>query len=268
MNREDILIEVDELFQRINGENIRIFDASIAEDMYLAGHIPGAAYFNHEKFSDPNHRYEFMIPPEPLLAQQIGNAGISNDSEVVVYACGMLPYAVRAWWLLRYAGHTNVRILNGGLEAWKKAGGQVESEVRQYAPVTFRANADPAMLADKEEVLASIEKDDVAIVNVLPQVSYDASHIVGSICSSALELMEGMDSFRPTEELSEKLKGIARHNRIITYCGGGIAAAVNAAAHLMTGHTNVAIYDGSMYEWLGEGLPVNGDGKWELWKSG
>ena len=54
-------------------------------------------------------------------------------------------------------------------------------------------------------------------------------------------------------------------NRIITYCGGGIAAAVNAAAHLITGHENVAVYDGSMFEWLGEGLPTVGNGRWEIW---
>ena len=149
----------------------------------------------------------------------------------------------------------------------EKAGGQVEKEVRQYAPAAFKANLNPGMLAGKEEVLASIENEEVAIVNVLPQVSYEASHIVGSSCLSALDLMQGMDYLLPTEELSQKLKNVARHKRIITYCGGGIAAAVNAAAHLMTGHENAAIYDGSMYEWLGEGLPVNGNGNWEIWKN-
>ncbi|MBK6645425.1 MAG: sulfurtransferase [Anaerolineales bacterium] len=267
MKREEILIEADELLQKTNNQNMLVFDASITDDMYLMGHIPGAAYFDHERFSDPSHRYEFMISPGPLLAGQIGAAGISNDSEVIVYACGMLPYAVRAWWVLRYAGHTNVRILNGGLDAWKKAGGQVEKEVHQYAPAAFKANLNPGMLAGKEEVLASIENEEVAIVNVLPQVSYEASHIVGSSCLSALDLMQGMDYLLPTEELSQKLKNVARHKRIITYCGGGIAAAVNAAAHLMTGHENAAIYDGSMYEWLGEGLPVNGNGNWEIWKN-
>ncbi len=265
MKREEILIEAGELLERMGNNNIRIFDATITDDMYLMGHIPGAAFFNHELFSDPNNRYEFMISPETLLAEQIGNAGISNESEIVVYACGMLPYAVRAWWVLRYAGHTNVRVLNGGLDAWKKAGGQIEKEVRQYNPVTFKANFNPGMLAHKDEVLASIENDDVAIVNALPQVSHEASHIVGSSCLSAMELMQGMDYFLPTEELSRKLKDAAQHKRIITYCGGGIAATINAAAHLMTGHTNVAIYDGSMYEWLGEGLPTNGNGDWEVW---
>lgn len=193
-----------------------------------------------------------------------------NDSEVVVYACGMLPYAVRAWWVLCYAGHNNVRILNGGLSAWMKAGGKIEQESGQYEPSIFTGQFRPNMFASKEEVLASMKDDDVAIVNVLPLESYEASHIVGSTCLPCMDLMQGdfrqgMDYLLPDDALALRLKEVSQYKRIITYCGGGIAAAVNAAAHLMTGHDNVAVYDGSLYEWLGEGLPVHGTGKWEVW---
>jgi thiosulfate/3-mercaptopyruvate sulfurtransferase len=158
-----------------------------------------------------------------------------------------------------------VRILNGGLTAWTEAGGQVEREARSYEPASFYAHFNPNMFAAKEEVLASMENDDTAIVNVLPLVSYEASHIVGSICVSCMDLMQGMDYFLPDDQLALRLKEVAQRKRIITYCGGGIAATVNAVAHLMTGYENVAVYDGSLYEWLGEGLPVNGTGKWEVW---
>ena len=117
MNRSDVLIEADELLAKLGNKNIRIYDASIVDDMYQQGHIPGAAFFDHEKFSDPDKTYEYMLLPEDKFATQIGNIGISNDTEVIVYACGMLPYAARAWWVLRYAGHRNVRVLNGGLSS-------------------------------------------------------------------------------------------------------------------------------------------------------
>ncbi|MBI5945894.1 MAG: sulfurtransferase [Chloroflexi bacterium] len=270
MNRKEILIEADELLEKLGNKNLRIFDATITDDAYLLGHIPGAAYFDHAKFSDPNSPYMATISPEELLATQIGNAGISNDDEVVVYACGMLPYAVRAWWVLRYAGHNNVRILNGGLSAWKNAGGNIEQASRQYEPSAFEGQVRPGMFAVKEEILASADDGDVAIVNVLPPVSFEARHIPGSINLSCMDLMQGdmmqgMDYFQPDEKLAQQLNDISQRKRIITYCGGGIAAAVNAAAHLMTGHENVAVYDGSLYEWLGEGLPTNGNGKWEVW---
>jgi len=271
MKRESILIEADELLKKIKNQNLRIYDATITDDVYLEQHIPRAAYFDHERFSDPNGRYELTISPEALLAEQIGKAGISNDSEVVVYACGMLPYAIRAWWVLRYAGHDNVRILNGGLTAWKNAGGEIEQAARQYEPVVFVGHVRPGMFASKDEVLASMQEKDVAIVNVLPPVSYEGSHIPSSINLSCMDLLEGdftqgMDYLKPIEQLAPRLAEVAKHKRIITYCGGGIAAAVNAAAHMMTGHENVAVYDGSLYEWLGEGMPVNGNGNWEVWK--
>ena len=96
MNRNDILIEADELLKKLGDKNIRIFDATITDDAYLQEHIPGAAFLEHENFSAPEsaNRYTTMLP-EDKLAEQIGALGISNETEVVVYACGMLPYAVR-----------------------------------------------------------------------------------------------------------------------------------------------------------------------------
>lgn len=266
MNRDDFLIEADELLKKVGNENIRIFDATIVDDMYLMGHIPGAVYFDHERFSDPNGRYELTISPEDKLVEQIGNAGISNDSEVIVYACGMLPYAIRAWWVLKYAGHENVRVLNGGLSAWKSAGGEIEQVTRQYEPSVFKGQFNPEMFASKEEVLQALEDESVNVVNVMPPESFEGKRIVGSTNLSCMDLMQGLDYLLPNEEIAARLQEVSQYKRIITYCGGGIAAAVNAMAHVMTGHNNVAVYDGSLYEWLGEGLPTEGNGKWEIWK--
>jgi len=266
MDQNDYLIEADELMKRIGDERLRVFDASVNDTAYRQEHIPGAAYFDHEKFSDPTSPYTCTISPEDLLVKQIGDKGISNDSEVILYAGGMLPYAVRAWWVLRYAGHTNVRVLNGGLAAWKTAGGSTEQNPRHYKPVLFKGNLDPGMFASKEEILASKTDEDVAIVDVLPLVSYEGAHIPGSICLPCLDLMNGMDAFLPLDRLAARLGEVSQRKRIITYCGGGIAAAVNAMAHVMAGHPNVAVYDGSLYEWLGEGLPVIGSGEWEVWR--
>ena len=266
MNRESMLIEADELLKKIGDENIRIFDASITDDVYLMEHIPGAAYFDHEKFSDPNNAYEYMLLPDDKLVAQIGDSGIANDMEVVVYACGMLPYAARAWWVLRYAGHRNVRVLNGGLSAWKNTGGAVEQEPRQYEPTVFHPQFSPSMFADKEEVMEALKDGEITVVDVLPLESYEGTHITGSSCLSSMDLMQGLDYFLPNEKLALRLQEKAGYKRIITYCGGGIAAVINAMAHLMVGQENVAVYDGSLYEWMGEGLPVTGTGKWEIWK--
>jgi thiosulfate/3-mercaptopyruvate sulfurtransferase len=277
MNRNDALITADELLRKLGQDNLRIFDATInffnrgkgptAREQYVQGHIPGAAFFDHALVSDPLADYDYTIPPEAELAAQIGKLGISAASEVVIYAIGILPAATRAWWILRYAGHNNVRVLNGGLAAWQAAGGPIEQGERRYPPATFTGQLRPEMLATKEEVLAAIGSSTVRIINTLPEASHEEAHITGSVCVAGWDLMEAMEAFSPDEVMARRLQDEARYPRIITYCGGGILATMNAMAHLMLGHENVAVYDGSMSEWVGEGLPVEGtgEGKWVMW---
>lgn len=266
MSRERFLIEADELLQKIDDPNVRIFDTTIlffrqeqdltAYEKYQQAHIPGAAFFDHDQFSDKNQKYMYMVLPEAELAAQIGNIGISAESEVILYTDDLLPCATRAWWVLRYAGHNNVRVLNGGLAAWKAAGGAVAEGGSEYQSTQFTCNLQPEMFASKEEVLAAIEGGATCTVNTLTQEIYDQAHIQGSGLSPCGDLMEKMSAFLPNDVLAERLAAEAKHERIITYCGGGIAATTNAMAHLMVGNTHVAVYDGSMDEWAGEGLPT------------
>jgi thiosulfate/3-mercaptopyruvate sulfurtransferase len=274
MKRDSLLVEGDELKTKIDNPNIRIFDATIlfylglspeeiakmptAHEQYLAGHIPGAAFFDHSKFYDADSPYEFMLATDEQLAYQIGETGIANDSEVIVYTTGILACATRAWWLLRYAGLENVRVLNGGLAAWKEAGGAVEQGEHRYAPARFEGQFKPEMFASKEEVQAAMNQDGVYTENALDQEWHDQEHIPGSTCLPLMDLMVNWDAFLPEDQLAERLKKADQDQRIITYCGGGIAATVNAMAYLMAGNKNVGVYDGSLYEWKGEGLPVAG----------
>jgi thiosulfate/3-mercaptopyruvate sulfurtransferase len=271
MNRNNILIETAELLAKLDQPNIRIYDATIlffrsesdptAYDKYLEGHIPGAAFFDHQAFSDASSDYMYMVPPEAELATQIGSVGIAEDSEVIFYTTDLLPCATRAWWLLRYAGHNNVRILNGGLAAWEKAGGEIEQGASEYEAAKFECNLRPYMFASKEDVLAAMKDGAVCTVNTLTLESYEQAHITGSSLLPCSNLMHEMAAFVSDEEIAARLQEEAQHERIITYCGGGIAATVNAVAHLIAGNANVSVYDGSMSEWVGEGMPTTKGGK-------
>lgn len=266
MNRDNILIEADELLTKLDDPNVRIYDATIlffrkeddetAHEKYLKAHIPKAAFFDHEQFSDASSSYMYMVLPEEELAAQIGQIGIDEGSEVIFYTSGYLPCATRAWWLLRYAGHNNVRVLNGGLAAWEKAGGPMAQGGYQYEPTTFTCQLRPEMFASKEEVLAALEDGRVCTVNTLTTESYASGRIAGSSLLPCGDLMHDMAAFVSDNQLAARLAEEAQHERIITYCGGGIAATVNAIAHLIVGNSNVSVYDGSMSEWAGEGLPI------------
>ena len=125
-----------------------------------------------------------------------------------------------------------------------------------YEPAKFTPFFKPEMFASLEEVQAAIEIDEVNIEDALPLEWHNKEHIPGSTCLPITDLTIGWDSFIPADQLVEKLKHTHPHNRIINYCGGGIAATLNAMAHMIAGHINVAVYDGSLFEWMGEGLPV------------
>lgn len=266
MKREQMLIEAAELLPKIDDPNLRIYDATIlffrkesdltAFETYQQGHIPGAAFFDHDDFSDSRSDYMYMVLPEDELAEQIGRIGISNDSEVVFYTGDLLPCATRAWWILRYAGHDNVRVLNGGLAAWRAAGGKLVTDGHTYKPTTFVPHLRPEMFADKDDVMAVLNDGQTCTVNTLTQEIYDKGHITGSTLLPCSDLMQDMAAFLPTAQLAARLAEEAQHERIITYCGGGIAATTNAMAHLMAGNPNVAVYDGSMDEWSKEKMPI------------
>jgi thiosulfate/3-mercaptopyruvate sulfurtransferase len=272
MNINNFIIEAGDLLDKIDDPNLRIFDASIAfymglspeeaakmptaHEQYLAGRIPGAAFFDHLEFSDVDSRYEYYLGSDEEIADQIGKHGIAIDSEVVIYTTGILACATRAWWLLRYAGVEKVRVLNGGLAAWKEAGGILEQGESHYEPVSFTPDFKSEMFASMKEVQAATQQDEVNIENALTLEWHNMEHIPGSTCLPLTDLTIGWETFIPEDQLVEKLKHTLQHERIINYCGGGIAASLNAMAHLIAGHKNVAVYDGSLFEWKGEGLPI------------
>lgn len=267
MHKESIFIEADELLTKLGNDNLRIYDATIlffrsetdsatAYEKYLQGHIPSAAFFDHQHFSDKNSPYDYTLLPQAELVAQIGQIGISPDTEVVVYAAGMLATATRAWWILRYAGHNRVRILNGGLSAWTKAGGKLEMGPCEYAPAQYKGQFRPEMFANKEEVLKAMSDANVCIEYALALEMYGGAHIPGSLVNPAMDLLLGVDARVSDDNAVSHVQEGARFKRIITYCGGGIAATLNAVLHLIAGHENVAVYDGSLVEWMGEGLPV------------
>lgn len=268
MNRNDLLIEADELASIIDSPDLRLFDATVllapgteetGRTRYDQGHLPGAAFLDHAAVSDASASYMYMLSGETELAAAIGNLGISNDSTVVVYSSESVMWATRIWWVLRYAGHRNVRVLNGGRNAWQ---GDLETEERIYAPGSFTPDLTPSMIADKDEVLSAIGEASVCTLNALPASFYSGEadvpyakegHITGSLSQPFETMMDG----RFIKSNVDLQNAFADYDdgRIIIYCGGGIAATLNACCALLAGREDVGVYDGSMSEWLGEELP-------------
>lgn len=275
------LIEVEALSNQLNDDNVRIFDAAVfliprqtggyqvdsGFDKYRQAHIPGAGFIDlKEAWADSSSPLNFTVPPIDTLAAAIGKSGIGNDNQVVLYSSGHLMWATRAWWLLHYAGHPNVAILNGNINAWREAGYPLDSDAQSYAATTFIPQENPACIANTEQMVSGMDGN-VCTINALSQALYEGTgnfyytrpgHIPGSKLLNYDTLLDN-EHFLPAPALGEQLESqrMLSAQNVIAYCGGGIAATVDAFACKLMGQNNAAVYDGSMSEWvLDENRPL------------
>ena len=276
----EYLISAQELMQQLNDPAVRIYDTSVlllaaeqgytsqpGRERFLREHIPGAGFINlSEDWSDTRSPYNNTLPQIDALAEAIGRDGISNDNLVVLYSSSHLMWATRAWWLLRYAGHTNVKVLNGNLAAWLDAGLPVEAGAKAYAAATFSPSERADVFVSTAEMVAGMEEG-VCTVNALSPALYEGTgefyygrrgHIPGSRSLYFSDLLEN-EFFLPAEQLHQTLeaRGMLSASRTLIYCGGGIAATLEGFACALVGQENVGVYDGSMSEWAAnEELPL------------
>ena len=276
----EYLISAQELMQQLSDPAVRIYDTSVlllaaeqgytsqpGRERYLREHIPGAGFINlSEDWSDTRSPYNNTLPQIDALAEAIGRDGISNDNLVVLYSSSHLMWATRAWWLLRYAGHTNVKVLNGNLAAWLDAGLPVEAGAKVYAAATFSPSERADVFVSTAEMVAGMEEG-VCTVNALSPALYEGTgefyygrrgHIPGSRSLYFSDLLES-EFFLPAEQLHQTLeaRGMLSASRTLIYCGGGIAATLEGFACVLVGQENVGVYDGSMSEWAAnEELPL------------
>ncbi len=280
-SKPDIVIEPEALAGLLGEPDLKIFDVTVhlvpaergyraesgLED-YKAGHIPGAAFLDQiRSVSDTSTGLGFSLPGSLALQAGLRAAGINEGDRVVVYSSGHLMWATRAWWLLHYAGLDRVSVLNGGYKAWQSGARPVSTEETVHPEGNVTVRPRPERFVDQQAVLAAIGDSAVCTVNALsPDVySGDAKmsygrkgHITGSVNVHYEELLEA-GRFRGADELRQALsaKGLLDAGRVIAYCGGGISATIDAVACLLVGKDEVAVYDGSMSEWVrDERLPM------------
>ena len=269
------LIESSELMEKINDPNLRVFDTVFLEAsengysaesgraLYEKGHIPNAGFIDLTiEWSDTSGSLNFTIPQSDKLSEAIGQSGINKDHEVILYSSGNLMWATRAWWCLHFAGHKNIRVLNGSLSNWINQNLPIETGLRTYSPEIFAGEPNENVFSDTAQV-ESAEKNGVCVINALSRSLYEGTgdfyyapegHIPDSHLLFYGDLVK--DFFLPADELKVVLeeKGLDENKPIITYCGGGIAATIDAFAYKLLGYSHISVYDGSMSEWVQSNL--------------
>lgn len=222
---------------------------------YAAGHLPGAVFvdLDAELASPPGERGRHPLPGLEEFGAAMRRAGVSSGRPVVVYDGGQGWAAARAWWLLRWTGHPDVRVLDGGLPAWE---GPLTTDVPAPAEGDFEPvpgvgllDADAAAALARSGVLLDARAAERYRGDVEP-IDRVGGHIPGAVSAPTTENVAADGRFLPAGELRARFKdlGVSEDAEVGVYCGSGVSAAHEVLALAVAG-IPAALYVGSWSEW-------------------
>ncbi|MFI9821187.1 sulfurtransferase [Streptomyces sp. NPDC052013] len=223
---------------------------------YLAGHLPGAVFvdLDRELASEPGERGRHPLPDLGVFGAAMRRAGVSRGRAVVVYDGGLGWGAARAWWLLRWTGHPDVRVLDGGLPSWEGAletsvPRPVEGDFEPVPAVSGLLDADGAGALARSGVLLDARAGERYRGEVEP-IDRVGGHIPGAVSAPTTENVGADGRFRPAEELAARFKelGVSEGTRVGVYCGSGVSGAHEVLALAVAG-IPAELYVGSWSEW-------------------
>lgn len=250
--RADLLIEAADLAKG-DGKPFRILDAR-GKGSYNEGHVPGAVWVDVTTWAKA-----FNSPDQAAWEKMIGALGITLDSRVVVYGTKLNEDA-RVWWILRYWGIRDVRLLNGGWKAWQAAGGKISKEVPALPKTAVKLTPQPDRLAVKDQLLESLKEKPYQIIDARSAGEFCGEAttakrngaIPGAVHREWTDLVDRQTGrFKDPEELARIFRetGIDPKRPAVTYCQSGGRAAVMAFALELMGGKDVRNYYRSWAEW-------------------
>ncbi len=232
-----------------------------AHEEYDAAHIPGAVFFDQDQAVDPESSLPHTLPRPEQFARFAGTMGISADDTIIVYDGPGLFSAPRVWWMFRLFGAKDVRLLEGGFDAWKAAGRPVTAELTPVAPCVFNVEFHKERVASLEDMKRIVDAGDRQIADARPAKRFTAEepepragmrggHMPGARSLPASSLAKD-GKLLSASELKERVEaaGIDLSKPVVTSCGSGVTAAVVSLALETLGHRDHKLYDGSWSEW-------------------
>jgi thiosulfate/3-mercaptopyruvate sulfurtransferase len=265
----DQLVSPDWLSRQLGRPDLKVVDASWylpaqnrdAKAEFLAGHLPGAVFFDIDAMSDRSTDLPHMLPDAPAFAEAAGALGLSDTDTIVVYDGAGLFSAPRVWWTLRTFGARDVRVLDGGLPAWNAAGLPLEGGPASPGPARFNARLDRNAVRTHGAVAGSLAFDAETVVDARsaprfrgeapePRPGLASGHMPGARNLPFDQLVENGRLVEPAAIRQAFGKaGVDLARPVVTTCGSGVTAAVLSFALTTIGKEDVALYDGSWAEW-------------------
>ena len=270
---------------------LRVFDCSFdlmqphaGEQQYLASHIPGAVYAHLDNALSARHGVpgahgvvtasgadtpasggRHPLPNREKFAIWLSSVGFANDMQAVVYDRNGATYCGRLWWMLKWAGHRNVAVLDGGLQAWQAAGGAVNSgEEPAHFQTSFELAPALAALVDTQTISRQLGRPTQTLVDARAAARFRgevepldpvAGHIPGALNRPSAENLGPDGKFKPAAQLKaefETLLGGRDPASVVHHCGSGVSAVPNLLAMQIAGLGPTGLYAGSWSEWCSD----------------
>ncbi len=277
MSASSFFVSTDWLAEHLGEPDLAVVDGTFfmpdenrnASAEYLAGHIPGAVFFDIDAVADHATDLPHMLPAPEAFAAAMRDLGISETMRLVVYDASGLQGVARVWWTLRLFGAKDVKILAGGLPKWTAEGRALQTGAVARLPQNFSVHFDPAAVASAADVLKASQSGSAQIVDARaaprfrgetpePRPGLRSGHIPGSLNVPWREVVDKGEMRSPPEVAAAFAKaGVDLSRPIITTCGSGVTAAILLLALETAGKDGIILYDGSWTEWGGRGdLPI------------
>jgi thiosulfate/3-mercaptopyruvate sulfurtransferase len=266
------LIEPVELSRRLSDTNVAVLDCrhdltrpEWSDRAYAEGHIPGAVQAHLDRdLSSPvgPQTGRHPLPDIAKLAQTLGRWGIDNSVQVVAYDQGNGMYAARAWWLLRWLGHAEVAVLDGGFAAWQEAGLPISREAANRSPRKFVPNVAANAFVTTAELQQALANASPVLVDARgadrfagenETIDPVAGHVPGAMNRPFAKNVDGRGRFHSADELRRQwTETLATRSTtdVIAMCGSGVSACHNLLALEIAGLPGARLYAGSWSEWI------------------
>lgn len=273
MNATSHLIDTESLHERRDQPGWRIIDCrfdladpAAGERLYLGGHIPGAVFADLDRdLAAPAgpRTGRHPLPDAATFQERLGELGVDNTTQVVVYDADNGALAARAWWLLRWAGHSKVRLLDGGLAAWQRQGHELRGGPEPMVRKRFAAEPRSELvlttreLAEDPTAVAAMRLVDARAAErfrgELEPIDPIAGHIPGSINLPLTESLNDDGTWktkRSLEALWREVLGPDKAQAWAVMCGSGVTACHLVLSGLLAGYAEPRVYVGSWSEWI------------------
>src|SRR5437667_1845372 len=270
------LVETDWLAAHLEDPMLRVLECTVTLDTlpaggyraesgraaWAAGHIPRSGFAAlTDDLCDRASSLLYMMPTDEQMATVMARLGVGEGTRVVLYDRARNMWAARVWWMLRAVGFDDAAVLNGGWKKWTLEGRPTSTAPCVYPPARFVARPRPELFVGKRAVLAGLGERATCVLNALSEEQHRGTggvaygrpgRIAGSGNVPARALVDpATHAYLAPDVLRKRFAeaGALDAGRVVTYCGGGIAASSDAFVLTLLGHDPVSVYDASLSEW-------------------